>query len=109
METNHQPNPTDTSPRDPRLATLQRQLSEAFDELWNGFVDREDAFYDFDGTRWSCLDWNAAPGAPAGIIANQQQLTEIRNECRALAVGNPFAINGHDYHLSQAAIRWQTQ
>ena len=41
----------------PRAALLARQLTEAFDELWDSFVDRDDAFYDGDGTplalRWA--------------------------------------------------------
>ena len=31
---------------------------------------------------------------------NEQELATIRNECRALAVGNEFAINGHENRIS---------
>ena len=100
MQHESQVNGAAPAPRDPRLAGLERQLTEAFDELWDSFVDRDDALYDVDGTRWLCVDGGPMLAAKCGIAFNQQELAEIRGQCRALAVSNPFAINGHDYHLS---------
>ena len=34
---------------------LERRLLEAFDELWDSFVDPAEAVYDADGTRWNRL------------------------------------------------------
>ena len=40
---------------DPRLNHLERRLTEAFDELWNSFVDPAEPVYDADGTAWNSL------------------------------------------------------
>ena len=79
---------------------LERRLLEAFDEMWDSFVDPADALYDTDGTRWNTLGGAAKQGVTSGIpFADQQQLAEIQAQCRAMAVGNEFAINGHEYPL----------
>ncbi len=84
-----------------RLMHLERRLLEAFDELWDSFVDPADAFYDVDGVRWNALGGAAGPGAGSGIpFTDEQQLAEIRGQCRALATGNEFAINGHENRIS---------
>jgi hypothetical protein len=84
---------------EPRLKYMERRLLEAFDQLWDSFVDPAEATCDVDGTCWSRLGGTA--GGSGGMpFDNEQQLSEIRNQCRALAVGNEFAINGHDYPLS---------
>lgn len=86
---------------DPRLGYLNRRLTEAFDELWNDFVDPTEAIYDVDGTAWNRLAAGPAGGAAAGMpFANEQELATIRDQCRALAVGNEFAINGHENRIS---------
>jgi capsid protein len=86
---------------DPRLKHLERRLVEAFDELWDGFVDPAEAMYDVDGTPWSRLGSGlAASGAPGMPYADEQQLAQIRDQCRALAVWNEFAINGHENRIS---------
>ncbi len=49
------------------------------------------------------LAWrgDAAPGVASGIpFTDEQQLAEIRGQCRALAAGNEFAINGHENRIS---------
>ena len=40
------------------------------------------------------------PGGTAGVVFDQTQLAEIRGQCRALAAGNAFAINGHENRIS---------
>ena len=93
--------PAATGRGDPRLARLERQLLEAFDDLWDNFVDPADALYDAAGARWSLVGGELAPGGALGVpFANEQQLREIRDQCRALAVGNEFAINGHENRVS---------
>jgi hypothetical protein len=91
-----------TTPRpDPRLNRLERRLLEAFNELWDDFVDPADALYDVDGCRWARVGEGGLPGAALGVpFAGEQQLAEIRAHCRWLAVTNEFAINGHDSPLS---------
>ncbi len=87
---------------DPRLKYLERRLLEAFDELWDSFVDPAEAVCDVDGTPWSQLG-GGPPGCGAGVgmaFANEQQLAAIRGQCRALAVANEFAINGHENRIS---------
>jgi hypothetical protein len=48
-----------------------------------------------------------AGGAAAGMpFANEQELAQIRDQCRALAVGNEFAINGHKNRISYIVGGW---
>src|SRR5574340_226019 len=105
MEPNAQTNPAPgngaAAPAEPRLRHLERRLLEAFDELWDAFVDPADAMYDADGSRWTCIGAVGSPGSSTGLpFANEQQLAAIRAECRALAVTNEFAINGHENRVS---------
>jgi capsid protein len=91
-----QPNPSD--PPVSRLAALERRMLEAFDAMWDSFVDPLDALFDADGTRWSLVhDGVANSGGPA---FSEAHLSEIRAQCRALAVSNEFAINGHENRIS---------
>jgi len=86
---------------DSRLMHMERRLSEAFDELWDDFVDPADAFYDVDGMRWNAVGCATAAGTSSGIpFIDEQQLAEIRGQCRALAANNEFAINGHENRIS---------
>ena len=86
---------------DPRMARLENRLMEAFDELWDNFVDPAEAYYDVDGSRWSQVgNPSKALGAVGVAFSTEQQLAEIRAQCRTLAVGNEFAINGHENRIS---------
>lgn len=89
-------NPTSTTHDDPRLTSLQRSLLEAFDQLWDNFVDPTEPLYDDAGTRWISLGHTAGSSA----MANEPHLAEIRAQCRALSVDNEFAINGHENRVS---------
>ncbi len=85
----------------PTLARLESRLLEAFDSLWDNFVDPAEPYYDQDGSRWNPLGGGSGAGGAAGVaFANEQQLREIRDQCRALAVSNEFAINGHENRVS---------
>jgi capsid protein len=78
---------------------LEQRLAEAWQGLWNSFVDPREA-YDDDGAAWISLD-NEAGALSAKIpFANEQQLRDIRDQCRALATSNEFAINGHENRIS---------
>lgn len=95
---------------DPRMKYLERRLSEAFDELWNDFVDPAEALCDADGGSWSRLVGGSSGGAGGSMpFANEQQLAAIRDQCRTLAVANEFAINGHDYPVRKPATRHTIQ
>jgi capsid protein len=84
-----------------RQEHLERRLLEAFDRLWDSFVDPSDAFYDDEGTRWNRLGGLPGGGAAGGIpYEDESQLAAIRDQCRALAVSNEFAINGHENRIS---------
>jgi len=85
---------------DPHLARLENRLLEAFDGLWDDFVDPADAYYDVDGTRWSEVGGPLGQSGTGVPFANEGQLREIRAQCRALAVSNEFAINGHENRVS---------
>jgi len=86
---------------DSRLTYLERRLLEAFDELWDSFVDPSDALYDADGTRFSLLGGEGLAGSAGGVpFGSEQELAEIRAQCRALAASNEFAINGHENRIS---------
>lgn len=101
-DTNRTLNNEPAAPRvDPRLKHLERRLSEAFDELWNSFVDPAEAACDVDGTPWNRLGGGPlASGLGSMPFGDEQQLAQIRDQCRALAVSNEFAINGHENRIS---------
>ncbi|NLF09015.1 MAG: phage portal protein [Pirellulaceae bacterium] len=85
---------------DRRMEHLERRLTEAFDRLWDDFVDPAEAMFDGDGSAWRRL-CVAGGGSPAGMpFADEQQLAQLRDQCRALAVENEFAINGHENRIS---------
>jgi capsid protein len=96
-------NQTQPATINPHLNHLERRLLEAFDEMWNSFIDPADAYYDADGTRWNRV--GQVSNLPAGNqtlapFHSEEELAEIRSQCRALAVENEFAINGHENRIS---------
>ncbi len=78
---------------------LNRRLAEAWQSLWDNFVDPRESLSD-DGGDW--IELGAGGGATTASLpfGNEQELREIRTQCRALAVGNEFAINGHENRIS---------
>jgi capsid protein len=76
-------------------------LLETFDDLCDRLVDPADALGDIDGVRWTPLGvLGSAAGTAAAPYATEAQLREIRDQCRALAAANEFAINGHENRIS---------
>jgi Phage portal protein, lambda family len=80
---------------------FETRLLEAFDALWDDFVDPRDAYADsIDG--W----WLPVGGATGGAARGgdgpftEQMLAELRGQCRRLAATNEFAINGHENRVS---------
>lgn len=80
-----------------RLDRLESRLLEAFDGMWDDYVDPREAFAGDGGSLWSPI--GAAEG---GVHAqfSMPQLADLRNECRQLALTNEFAINGHENRIS---------
>ena len=86
---------------DPRLKHLERHLVEAFDELWDSFVDPAEAVCDNDGMPWHRLGGGLSAGDATGVpFMDEQQLAAIRQQCRGLAISNEYAINGHENRIS---------
>lgn len=86
--------------RDESLTRLEERLAEALDGLWDNVVDPAEALYDVDGSRWAPLGGDSCGDAAGVAFTNEQQLREIRSQCRALAANNEFAINGHENRIS---------
>ena len=82
------------------LDRLHRQLAEAFDDLWSSFVDPRDAYADDDGRAWLAVGGAGAPGSARCALGTEQELAAVRAECRALAVSNEFAVNGHENRIN---------
>ncbi len=100
MSTNHASTGRPVSD-DPIGDRLSRRLREACEELWTTFVDPREAFCDDGGMPWlpvgpGSIVWNAV----RPLLLTEQELHWIRAECRALAVSNEFAINGHENRVS---------
>lgn len=83
----------------PAKPPFHRDLLEAFDELYNDLIDPNEPYYDTDGTRWNSVG-EAATSQKAVPFRNEQQLADIRSQCRSLAIANEFAINGHENRIS---------
>jgi len=96
MQTN---DPATNSGANPRTTHLERRVLEAFDQLWNEFVDPTDALYDTDGDRWTQIGSTTTSSKNPAFV-DEHQLAEIRNQCRTLAATNEFAINGHENRIS---------
>jgi len=80
---------------------LEHRLSEACDALWDMFVDPREAYIDDDGSWWNSLAVAGQPGGNRSVpFASEEQLAEIRQQCRKLATTNEFAINGMENRTS---------
>ncbi len=97
------PGPSMPAPDDPLdrgAPRLARHLLEVFQDVWDRLVDPAEALDEPDGTRWAAIG-GGLNGASTGVpFATESQLAEIRDQCRALAAGNEFAINGHENRIS---------
>ncbi|MBX9788605.1 MAG: phage portal protein [Pirellulales bacterium] len=76
---------------------LEHRLLEAWLELGNQFVDPREPLFDGDGA-W--LPLGAGQHGAASPAWTEQSLQRLRDECRALAAHNEFAINGHENRIS---------
>ncbi len=79
----------------------ESRLSEAFDALWDLFVDPPEAYLDDTGQMWNMLSVGGQ-GSPRLSVpfATEQELAEVRNQVRHLVNTNEFAINGIENRVS---------
>ena len=79
---------------------LERRLLEAWQSLWDNFVDPRESMWD-DGGEWTALGSGSTAFSTAHApFVNESQLRDIREQCRLLAVSNEFAINAHENRIS---------
>ena len=70
----------------PRPGRLERRLAEAFDELWDNFVDPTDALYDVDGTRWNAVGAETGSADACGLRAGQSPQPKAGQKGRQEAI-----------------------
>jgi capsid protein len=80
--------------------SLEQRLHEAFDALWDDFVDPRDAFFDPDGGWWTPVAGTNGNGRLGDGPFTEKTLRDLRDQCRRLAATNEFAINGHENRIS---------
>jgi len=87
---------------DQQVRQLKSQLSEACDSLWDSVVDIREPYRGEEGGWWNPVGAPYGSGNAADTFGpvSPSQLNELRNECRRLAMGNEFAINGHENRVS---------
>lgn len=102
MMSHEQANGATSNGTDYPTARWERRLTEAFDALMADFVDPREAYADeADGGSWLALGTGgAAAGSVGPGFRTEQELAAVRGECRALALSNEFAINGHENRVS---------
>ena len=81
---------------------LENRLLEAWLELGNQFVDPCEPLFDgaAGGGAWLPLGAGQRGAAAAQPAHSELSLQLLRDECRALAAHNEFAINGHENRIS---------
>ncbi len=81
--------------------SYRQALNRLFEAVAQSLVDPDEAYVDPEGQRWLPLEAPSPPGSQRGMpFTTEAQLAAIRLECRALAVENEFAINGHENRVS---------
>jgi hypothetical protein len=80
--------------------SLEHRLLEAFDALWDDFVDPRDAYFDPDGGWWTPVGSAFGTARIGEGPFTERSLRELRDQCRRLAATNEFAINGHENRIS---------
>ena len=91
---------TDTPQGGASWQRIESRLLEACDQWIDQLVDPRDALYDDDGQRWSQLGSLDSFNSGRSPLHSEQDLGEIRRQCRALALTNEYAINGHENRIS---------
>jgi hypothetical protein len=79
---------------------LERRIAEACDSLWDALVDPREAYLDDDGAWWTAVGAGLAGARGGALPLTEEQLAEVRLECRRLVACNEFAINGVENRIS---------
>lgn len=83
------------------ITTIESRLLEAFDALWDDFVDPREAYADSVDGWWLPVGSTGGGAACNGDgLFSEQMLGELRTQCRRLAATNEFAINGLENRIS---------
>lgn len=84
------------------ITQLEQRLTEAFDDLWNDFVDPGEAYAGEEGDWWAPVATIVGGAGRSSVEApfSEVELNSLRGECRRLALVNEFAINGHENRIS---------
>lgn len=77
----------------------ETRLLEATTSYTSDYVDPEDALRGDNGQLWIRIG-GAADSKISSVIETESKLEQVRNDCRALAVINEYAINGHENRIS---------
>jgi hypothetical protein len=86
------------------LDEYEQRVSEAVDSLWDALVDPREAYLDDEGMWWKNLSGAGAGFVRAGLpYLSEDQLAEVRLECRRLVATNEFAINGVENRATSSA------
>jgi hypothetical protein len=79
----------------------ESRLTEAFDALWDLFVDPREAYLDDGGLMWNSLAMQGSSSPKSSVpFATEEELAEIRRQVRHLVNTNEFAINGIENRVS---------
>lgn len=82
------------------IARENELLRESID-YFAGYVDPWEAFRGPDGALWPRIGVDEPASAASNLaFANESQLADARNACRALERANEFAINGHENRIN---------
>lgn len=98
-ETARHPGPNGSESHNGNERPWGSRLREAYDELWNNWVDPAEAYFDGDAQWWQPIGADHDGRGGTGF-SSEAELREIRTQCRRLAVENEFAINGHENRVS---------
>jgi len=82
------------------VARWERRLTEAFDALWDLFVDPREAHFDEQGDWWDSVGLPGERNVASVPFTTAEQLAEIRRQCRHLSATHEFAINGIENRIS---------
>ena len=80
---------------------LESRLSEAFDALWDCFVDPREANWDDDGLWWNTVTTGGEGTRDRQVpFSTEDELADLRQQSRQLVATNEFAINGIENRVS---------
>ncbi|MEO0529628.1 MAG: phage portal protein [Planctomycetota bacterium] len=84
--------------KQPPFERLESRLLEAVDGLWDRYVDPREAYAGDGDDLWNPIGASRSVSTAASLTL--PQLSDLREECRRLALTNEFAINGHENRIS---------